>query len=244
MAKVQNDFYFRWAQSRIQATYTSDQELTALIEYVGADSTSNTVEIELPDSTGTDVLNGKKIWIIDQGNAATNNITVIPNSADSTTIRGLDEYVITQDNQIVVFELVDDQWIIVTDIFAQMRRDFVTATSVIFNDSTTFIDALQKDFAVVEDGTYKLGVEFQWRHEKKDKHHMTIVRVDGIENTDLTGSQYMGGADNDTDTRMISSIWTLVNLTVGVFDIDFQLASEDEDAFLYYRRLYLEKWGE
>jgi len=82
MAKVQSDFYFRWAQDRIQATYTADQTLDSLIEYVGVDTTSNVVEIELPDSTGTDVVNGKTVWIIDQGNAATNNITVIPNGSD------------------------------------------------------------------------------------------------------------------------------------------------------------------
>ena len=64
MPRVQNDFYFRWAQGRIEATYTTDQELTALIEFVGVDTTSNVVEIELPDSTGSDVLNTKEIFMI------------------------------------------------------------------------------------------------------------------------------------------------------------------------------------
>ena len=75
MRRVQSDFYFNWAGSRIQATYTSNQVLDAEIEYVGVDTSSDTVQITLPDSSGDEVSNGKKILIIDQGNAATNNIT-------------------------------------------------------------------------------------------------------------------------------------------------------------------------
>ena len=74
MAKVQNDFYFRWAQSRIQATYTADQTLSALIEFIGVDTSSNVVAIELPDSTGADVLSTKEIYLIDQGDASTNTL--------------------------------------------------------------------------------------------------------------------------------------------------------------------------
>jgi len=111
MAKVQSDFYFGWAQNRIQTTVTSDSTLTSLLEYIGVDTTSNTVEVELPDSSGTNVINGKKIWIIDQGNAETNNITVIPNGSDSTTIQGQSSFVMDKDNQIIELELVDDQWI-------------------------------------------------------------------------------------------------------------------------------------
>lgn len=242
MAKVQSDFYFRWAQDRIQATYTADQELDALIEYAGVDTTSNVIEIELPDSSGTDVINGKKIWIIDQGNAATNNITVIPNALDGTTIQGVSEYGITQDNQIIIFELVDDQWIITTDVTAQLRRDFVTANNQITTASSTFGDALQKNFVVVEDATYKLGYVYQWRHEKKDELHQVIVRIGGVENTDLRAYQYMGGADDNTDVRMVAANWTLVDLTVNTYDIDLQFASGSESAFMFYRRLYLEKW--
>lgn len=112
MAKVQSDFYFRWAQDRIQATYTTNQTLNSLIEYVGVDTSSNAVQIELPDTTGTDVVNGKRIYIIDQGNAETNNITVIPNATDSTTIAGNSSLIVSKDNGIVILELVDDQWVI------------------------------------------------------------------------------------------------------------------------------------
>ena len=58
MAKVQSDFYYRWDGSRIAATYTSDQTLSATIEWVGVDTTSGEVEIELPDSSGSDVTTG------------------------------------------------------------------------------------------------------------------------------------------------------------------------------------------
>ena len=110
MAKVQNDYYFRWAQSRIQATYSADQELTSLIEFVCVDTASNTVEIELPDSTGADVLNTKEIFIIDQGNAAANNITIIPNASDTSTIEGEGSYVVDKNNAIISFKLIDGVW--------------------------------------------------------------------------------------------------------------------------------------
>ncbi len=110
MAKVQNDFYFRWAQSRIQDTLDANAVLDSLIEFVGVDTTLNIVEIELPDSTGTDVINTKEIFIIDQGNAATNNITIVPNSSDSTTIEGEGSYVVQTDNAIVSFKLIDGVW--------------------------------------------------------------------------------------------------------------------------------------
>ena len=110
MPKVQNDYYFRWAQNRIQATYAADQTLDSLIEFVGVDTTSNIVEIELPDSLGADVLNTKEIHIIDQGNASANNITVIPNALDSTTIEGESSYVVQADNAIVSFKLIEGVW--------------------------------------------------------------------------------------------------------------------------------------
>ena len=127
MAKVQNDFYFRWAQSRIQATYTTNQTLTSLIEYVGVDTTTGEVQITLPDTSGNDVLNGKKIYIIDQGNAGTNYINVIPNSLDSTTINnGLIRHRITENYGILIFELVNNSWEIVN---RYNQNSIITLTS-------------------------------------------------------------------------------------------------------------------
>ncbi len=136
VAKVQNDDYFGWAQSRIQATYTADQTLTPLIEFVGVDTVSDVVEIELPDSTGVDVLNTKEIYIIDQGNASTNNITIIPNALDSTTIEGEACYVVQTNNAIVSFKLIDGVWtkIIETDPILNLgsfhMHDNATVTTI------------------------------------------------------------------------------------------------------------------
>lgn len=115
MAKVQNDYYFRWAQARIQDTLDADATLDSLIEFVGVDTALNTVEVELPDSTGTDVLNTKEICIIDQGNAATLNITVIPNALDGSTIEGEASYVVQSDNAIISFKLIDGVWCKIID---------------------------------------------------------------------------------------------------------------------------------
>lgn len=221
---------------------SSDTTLGNIFTDIRVDTASNVVEIELPDTSTRLPAIGYKIFITDTGNAQTNNITVIPNASDGTTIQGVLKYGITQDNQITIFELVDSQWVITTDVTAQLRRDFVTANNQITTSSSTFTDALQKDFVIVEDATYLLGYVYQWQHEKKDKRHQVIVRIGGVENTDLRAYHYMGGADDDTDIRMVAANWTLVDLTVGTYDIDLQFASESESAFMFYRRLYLEKW--
>jgi len=115
MAKVLSDFYFRWAQNRIQATYTADQVLTASIEYVTVDTSSNTVQITFPDTNASNVTNGKKIWIMDDGNATTNNITIISNPADNSTIDGAESSGISTDNAVAVFELVGSVWTALSD---------------------------------------------------------------------------------------------------------------------------------
>lgn len=145
MPKVQNDFYFRWAQDRIQDTFDANATLDSLIEFVGVDTASNVVEIELPDSTGTDVLNTKEIHIIDQGNAATNNITVIPNSADSTTIEGESSYVIQIDSAIISFKLIDGVWCKIIDTDPTLNlgsfhmHENVTTTTISTVDTNTDI---------------------------------------------------------------------------------------------------------
>ena len=153
MPKIQSDFYFRWAQDRIQATFTADQELDSLVEYVGVDTTSNTVEIELPDSTGNDVLNGKKILIIDQGNAATNNITIIPNASDTTTIEGDGSIIIDKDNDIIKFELVDNQWLVV----AKARKDYVVGLMVMTENTVPTVISVVDTYVDIE-GTIVAGV--------------------------------------------------------------------------------------
>lgn len=113
MAFVQNDFYYRWVGDRVDATYNADITLDSTKEYIQVDTSLNTVEIELPNAANDDILNGKKIYIIDTGNAETNNITIIPNIGDLTTIEGNNSYLINKDNTIVGFELVNLQWVVI-----------------------------------------------------------------------------------------------------------------------------------
>ena len=141
MAKVQSDFYFRWAQNRIQDTIDANAALDDKIEYVGVDTSLNTVQITLPDSSGSDVVNGKKIWIVDQGSAGTNAITVIPNASDGTTIAGEASFVINQDDAVVIFELVEEQWVVLANSEPNISRggyyvnENITATIISRNRS-------------------------------------------------------------------------------------------------------------
>jgi len=126
-------------------------------------------------------------------------------------------------------------------------REQISATNEISKSSTDFTfggDALQKNFVIFEPGTYKLGIEYQWSHEEKDVLHRVIVNVDSTENTDLRAYQYMGGDQRQGSEKMISSIWTLVDFTVGTFDIDMQFSSNEggKIAYLNYRRLYVERY--
>ena len=123
-------------------------------------------------------------------------------------------------------------------------KEFVTANNEISTTSTTFTDALQKDFQIFEKGSYKLGVVFQWSHFKKDERFRSQVRVDGVENTNLRTRPYMGGDDRQGDERLPAEIWDIVPFEVGTFDIDFQFSTSKagEAAFLNYRRLYIERW--
>ena len=193
MAKVQSDFYFRWAQSRIQATFTADQTISALIEYVGVDTTSNAVEIELPDSTSSDVINGKMIWIIDQGNAGTNNIMVIPNGSDGTTIDGLSRLDITSDNEVVAFQLTDSNWA----VFGKRGIDTVKSVS-------TTATALQTDELIIGDTsggaftiTLPTAVGMKGRSIKIKKlaggAPVLTIAADGVELIDGSATQKLVG---------------------------------------------------
>lgn len=173
MPKVQNDFYFRWAQDRIQATYNVNTTLDSLIEYVGADNSLGPLQFELPDSSSDTVVNGKTIYIIDQGSAATNNITVIPNTLDNTTIELESSYIIDRNFAIVAFELVDDQWVVKFDsskspknLGAFYANENVTATIIsgigIFTDinaiGTAFPDNNNFTFATSPNTLTYIGV--------------------------------------------------------------------------------------
>lgn len=146
MAKMQNDFYQQYVGSTNTATYTANQVLTALIELAKTDTTSNVIQITLPNTSGSDILDSKEVYILDQGNAATNAVTVIPHGSDSTTIEGLTSYLIDVNNQGVVFKLMDGQWLIVADSnrltpvgslgFAENTTDTSISTSDTYVDIT------------------------------------------------------------------------------------------------------------
>ena len=240
---VQNDFYYKWVGDRVQASYSADVTLDSTKEYINIDTSLNPVQVELPNSTGDDVQNGKKIYIITDSNTATNNVTVIPNDLDGTTLyNGLSEFIIRINNAIVILELVDNQWVIYQfEPTPSFYFDSVTANNSISRTSGGFTDALQKNFTVPQDGFYKIGYNYQWRHEKKDLQHRVRVRINGSEQTNLRARQYMGGQDDTSSIRMVSSLWDVIDLTAGTYDLDFQWSSQGgETAYLYYRRLYLQ----
>ena len=241
MTKIQSDYYVAWKDGLIKATKSANATLTFVEEVIGLDSSGGSFTITLPDASSME--NNKRVWFYDNGSANTNNITITKGS--DTSILGGD-YIISENNQVVMFELIDSVWIPNPTVYNPLlRRDFVTANNQISRTSTSFADALQKDFIIVEDATYKLGYVYQWRHEKKDERHRVQVRIDGVEVEDLRSRQYMGGDDETGNERMMTSAFTLVDLTKGTYDIDMQYSTSKsgERVYLNYRRLYLEKWS-
>jgi hypothetical protein len=248
MPKVQNDFYVRWAQSRIEATYTADRELSSLIEFVGVDTTSNTVEIEFPDSTGTDVLNTKEIYIIDQGNAATNNITLIPNALDSTTIEGKSSYVVAKNNAIISFKLIDGVWckaldtnptlnlgsfhmhnnLVVTSInFVDVNSDISgTATASLLNSNFTFATAPNSlTYNGIKDITVQVHISASMsKANSSDK----LYRILGI----LNGSEIVG-CSIETNvlkaTQESSVVYPVQLVTNDVFKVMVRNETDAED---------------
>jgi len=157
MAKVQSDFYQKWRSTSIEATYTTNQTLNDVIEYVEVDTTSNAVDIALPDTTSSNIANGKRIWIYDAGNAATNYVRVIPNGSDSSTIEGLTEVFIEQDNGAIVFEFLDNQWVIIaTSAGGENKKSYggfylaenTTVTTIAATDTYTEIGGVGVAFPV------------------------------------------------------------------------------------------------
>lgn len=95
-------------------TYTADQTLANIFTDIRVDTTSNPVTIELPDTSAASYQEGYSIDITDTGNASTNEISIIPNANDSTTINGgLIEYNITEDGGSVLLQKHGDTWEII-----------------------------------------------------------------------------------------------------------------------------------
>lgn len=115
MAKVQSNFYRLWTGVRIDDTVSTNTVLDAEKEYITVNASGGAVQITLPDTSVSTITSGKKIWIMDNGSAATNNITIIPNALDSTTIDGKSSVVLAKNNGILIFEFVIDKWVVLSD---------------------------------------------------------------------------------------------------------------------------------
>jgi len=109
--KIQSDFYKSWKGNLIDLAIAADTTLDKISEYISVDTSGGAVEVEFPEVDGS-FEDGKKIWIIDAGSAATNNITVIPNALDTTTIDGGTDSIIDMNDAVVIFELVENVWTI------------------------------------------------------------------------------------------------------------------------------------
>jgi len=111
MASLRSDFYFKWVKDRIQATFDAAETLNGIIEYVGVDTTLNPVPITFPDTTDVDLFPTKTLWIIDVGeNAGTNNITLLPNPLDTSTLNGQPSYTMRFNKGVTEWRLIDEVW--------------------------------------------------------------------------------------------------------------------------------------
>jgi hypothetical protein len=147
----------------LEVTYSSDTVLNTIYEYINVDTTSGPVQITLPEATGVGILDGTIRAIIDLGNAETNNITVIPNPLDSTTIELASSYVIDKDNTIVKFELIGDQWTVVsnTDVSSKLQYREETGNYTLVNGDNVVIFNITTDTtATLIDPTKNPGKEY------------------------------------------------------------------------------------
>lgn len=113
MTKIQSDAYTQWKNGLIDVTLSATATLTSVQENVELDSTgaAGAFTVTLPDITS--MTTNKRIWFYDNGNAGTNNITIIANTTDGSAIDDGDEYIVDQDNRIVKFELIHNRWMVI-----------------------------------------------------------------------------------------------------------------------------------
>lgn len=110
---------------------TTSTTLANIYNAVSVNTTSGAVTITLPNTLVYLLPDGFRINIKDSGNAATNNITIIPNGSDSTTINnGLVAYYITEDDGSVLLEKQGATWEIINRV-NQKSRGVVSSTSTL-----------------------------------------------------------------------------------------------------------------
>jgi len=124
-----------------------------------------------------------------------------------------------------------------------MRRSFTAASNQVTTASATPLSVLTHNFNVFEDGIYKITIDFQWRHEKKDKLHQVDIEVNSVDNDALQMYQLLGGADDVTTARVPAMRQTKVALTAGAHTVEMFLSSEDEDAFIFERSIEVSLWS-
>lgn len=98
----------------LEQEVSSDTVLGSIFPFINVDTTNNPVEITLPEVDGFGITNGTIRSIRDEGgNAGTNNIEVIPNpNGFSTRTDGRPSFTMNTDDQVIIVELTDSQWLL------------------------------------------------------------------------------------------------------------------------------------
>lgn len=194
MAKVLADFYYRWVRNRIRESFTADGTISGVKEWIEVDTTTAPIELIFPDIAANDILNGKQIHIIDQGNAATNNITLKPNPSDGTSINGFPSEVISIDNLTKVYQLVDSVWILMNFRGFNNQTAVSSTYTALFSDSTILGDTSGGAFTVnIPTAIGAKGIRFLIKKVFGAAPQLTIdpfstQTIDGLTTVNLTGS--------------------------------------------------------
>jgi len=142
MAKTQSDDYTQWKGSLIKVTLTTTATLTSVQENVELDSSAGIFTVTLPDITSPIMTTGKVIWFYDNGNAATNNITIIANTGDGSAIDDGDEYIVDQNDRVARFELINNRWMVTISTV----REFIVGSYSFTNNATVTTISTQNTF--------------------------------------------------------------------------------------------------
>ena len=117
--------------SGLTQTISTNTTLGNVLKDIEVDTTGGVVNITMPDTTSSLFQDGTIYFIRDLGNASTNQINVLPNASDGTTINnGLTRYSITEDGGSLILELQKDSWEIINR-FNQKSITTVSSTSTL-----------------------------------------------------------------------------------------------------------------
>lgn len=148
MTKIQSDFYADWKEDLITVTKNSNGILGFTEEIINTDSSLGSFILEMPDITN--MKTGKSIWFYDNGFASTNPITI--KSGVGNTIQGGD-YIISVDNEVVKFELIDNIWVVTNGLVDKSKiagfyfNNNLTSTIILASNTYTDINGLAAPYA-------------------------------------------------------------------------------------------------